>query len=262
MMKLQNADGTTTWYEECGDPQHPTMVLLHGIGADHRMWQPQLERYPNEGYHVLAMDMLGHGQSSKVKRLTLQDWANQITDLLQAKGVDRCILMGVSMGGVIALSYVAQYPDRVSRLVVSDTFGELKTFQAKMLGVVSVFGFHMYKLLGPKMLANGMASTYKAPFAQEARTYFEAVSLEVDFDQLVLARKAINQIDVLNQLRTLSVPALVMAGDQFGAWFVDMNKRIADSLQDSHFVEIPQSMDPSNLVNPAAFDKAVLEFLR
>ena len=260
-MKLQNADGTTTWYEEYGDPQNPTMVLLHGIGADHRMWQPQIERYPNEGYHVLAMDMLGHGKSSKVKSLTLQDWHNQINDLLQAKGVDRCILMGVSMGGVIALSYVAQYPEKVARLIVSDTFGELKTFQARMVGVAAVFGFRVYKLLGPKMLANGMASTYKAPFAQDARTYFEAVSLEVDFDQLVLARKAINQIDILDQLRTLSMPSLVMAGDQFGTWFVEMNKNIAAALQGSHFVEIPQSMDPSNLVNPAAFDKAVLEFL-
>ncbi len=104
-------------------------------------------------------------------------------------------------------------------MVVSDSFGELKSVLERILGFSQVFGFHAFKFIGHKALAKGMASSYKASYANHARTYFENVSLSLDFDQLILARKAINKIDVLDDLAQVSCPALVMVGKDFGDFF-------------------------------------------
>lgn len=261
-MIIKNSDGTKTFFQEAGNPTHETIVLLHGIGTDHKMWQPQIQVFVNSGYFVLAPDMLGHGQSSKVKTLELRDWENQIDNLLAHKSLSNCILIGVSMGGVIAQSYAMNHPGKVSRLVLSDTFGELKTWREKASGFLQLIGFKIYKLLGNKMLAKSMASVYKAPFAQQAREYFSEVSLQADLDQLILARKAINKIDAIQKINGDQIPTLVMVGDQFGQSFIEANRKIADGIKGAKFVVLKEAMDPSNLVNPAVFNRETLAFLQ
>jgi pimeloyl-ACP methyl ester carboxylesterase len=260
-MVIENADGTTTWFQQAGGPEHPAMVLLHGIGADHEMWAPQMTAFADAGYFVLAPDLLGHGRSSKVKTLALSDWNRQIDNLLRQKGLERCILIGVSMGGVIAQSHAIHAPEKVSRLILCDTFGELKTFREKALGAAQVWGFRLYKLLGRKMMARGMASAYKQPFAHQARDYFIRKSMTVDFDQLILARKAINRIDAIGKIDGERIPALVMAGDGFGEAFIEVNRKIATGIEGAKFVVLKNAMDPSNLVNPPAFNRETLAFL-
>ena len=261
-MIVENSDGTKTYVEEAGNSNNEAVLLLHGIGADHKMWEPQLSVFADNGYYVLAPDLLGHGKSSKVSTLELSDWEDQINELLRHKNVSNCHLIGVSMGGVIAQSYVINNPGKVNRMVLSDTFGELKTVQEKLLGFSQVIGFQIYKWLGGKMLSKGMASAYKAPFAARAKEYFSLVSLNVDFEQLILARKAINKIDVVGKIDGDRIPTLVLVGDQFGQSFVEINRKIANGIKGSILMVLKNSMDPSNLVNPDDFNQAVLQFLQ
>ena len=86
--------------------------------------------------------------------------------------------------------------------------------------------------------------------------------MNVDLNQMILARFAINQINVLDQLKSITIPALVIVGAEFGQFFIEINRKIADSLPNSEFIILEQSMDPSNLVNPVEFDKQVLRFLK
>ena len=106
-----------------------------------------------------------------------------------------------------------------------------------------------------------MRSTYKAEYAGLAQDYFERVSLNVDLNQIVLARKAINRIDILDKLKSITIPALVIVGADFGKSFIEINRKIADSFPNSEFAILEKSIDPSNLVNPIEFDKQVLRFL-
>lgn len=237
------------------------MILLHGIGADHNMWKPQMEEFAESGYYLLIPDLLGHGSSAKADTLTLEDWHDQINDLVEEKHLEEFILVGVSMGGVIAQSYVVNHPDKVRGLVLSDTFAEVNSFKEKLPAISHLAGLYLYKLLGHKVLAKSMKSTYKATFAKDAQDYFIQVSNQADFDQLILARKAINKIDVLDRLKDLDIPSLVLVGDQFGDWFIDINRKISKAIEGSQFVILKKAMDPSNLVNPEDFNTEVLKFL-
>lgn len=261
-MILKHDNGTHTYLKAAGEESGPPLMLLHGIGADHHMWEPQMAAFAEAGYYVLAPDLLGHGQSSRVEALSLADWDRQIISVIDLLGLGDCIFIGVSMGGVVAQSFAMRYPGRVRKLVISDTFGELKTFQEKMLGASQLLGFRIYKLLGAKLLAKGMEAAYKADYAAQAREYMSRVSMQADFDQLILARKAINQIDAIGEIDGAQIPTLVLVGAEFGQSFVEINRKIADNIAGAEFVVLDQSMDPSNLVNPEAFNREVLGFLR
>ena len=261
-MILKNPDGTKTYYESFGDKSSQTLLLLHGLGADHAMWEPQIQKYASLGYNLLVPDLFGHGLSSKLSHIDLSDWHNQIKWLLESNNLEKCTLIGVSMGGVIAQSFVVDYPHMVEKMIVTDSFGELSTFKEKTLGLFAIFGFNLFKILGKKIMTKGIHSTYKATYAQEAQNYFDRVTLNLDLSQMVLARKAINQIDVLEKLKSVTIPALILVGSDPGQWFIEISRKIADSLPNSKFVILEQSMDPSNLVNPVEFDRQVLRFLK
>lgn len=261
-MIIENNDGTETFYRTYGDPTDEALLLLHGLGADHRMWRPQVEPFNAAGYFLIVPDLLGHGQSSSVQTLSLRDWERQIANLLREESIERCIPIGVSMGGVIAQSFAVHHPEKVSYLILSDTFGEMKTLSEKARGFAQLAGLYLCKLLGSQVLARMMVAAYNPPFARKARAYFREVSLQADLDQLILARKAINQVDRLEDLSTIDIPSLVLVGDQFGEWFIAINRKVAEALPESTFVVLEQAMDPSNLVNPADFNQAVLSFLR
>lgn len=126
MVIIRNSDGIATYVKEAGDPVNNALVLLHGIGADHQMWEPQLQFFAKNGYYVLVPDLLGHGKSSKVKTLELGNWEDQINTVLFDRNISKCILVGISMGGVIAQSYAMHYPEKVRTLVLADSFGELR----------------------------------------------------------------------------------------------------------------------------------------
>ena len=259
---LHNPDGSKTFLLEVGDAANTAIILLHGIGADHAMWEPQRQVFARQGYYVLTPDLLGHGRSSKVTTLELKDWDNQVIALLTQKGLSSCILLGVSMGGVIAQSFSINYPHMVKQLILADTFATLSSWREKLLGFSQLMGFSIYKRLGAKALAKSMSHVYKMPFAKRARAYFIEKSADVDFNQLILARKAINKIDALQKIDGKEITTLVLVGESFGKAFISINRKIAEGIEGSTFVILKNAMDPSNLVNPEAFNRECLDFLR
>lgn len=244
-----------------GNKANPAVLLLHGIGADHLMWHLQMDNFADKGYFVIAPDLLGHGKTENASSITLEDWNKQILDILYSYSSDRAIIVGVSMGGVIAQNFTINHEHKVNKLILSDTFCELKSLKEKMLGYSQVVGFHIFKLLGSKMLSKVMASTYKDDFAYHAKKYFTSNDRSLDFQQLILARKAINKADFKGELTNLRVPSLVLVGNEFGKDFVEINKKISDNLTNSKFVILEKAMDPSCLTNPKRFNEEVLSFI-
>lgn len=260
-MYLQHKNGNITYYETCGDKENPPILGIHGLGAESGMWNRQKDILSDAGYFVILPDMLAHGKSSKVTSLTLEDWSNQIVDLMDELQIPRVIICGISMGGVISQYFAVHHADRVRALIISDSFGELRTLKEKMMGLSQTVGFHIFKLVGRKAFAKLMAGAYKQDFAQDAREYMVKVCGEADFDQLLHARKAINRINVIPHLGNLTIPALVVVGACFGSEFIRINEKIARSLKNARFVVLENSMDPSPMVNPKDFNRILLEFL-
>ncbi|MHA3703048.1 alpha/beta fold hydrolase [Jatrophihabitans sp. YIM 134969] len=122
--------GTTIRYLQLGrvGGDRPVLLLLHGIGDSSRTWTTVLDRLAavpaRRRPAVIAVDMLGHGGSSKPRTdYSLGAHANVLRDLLDHLGVTSVVVVGHSLGGGIAMQFLYQYPDRVEGLVLESPGG-------------------------------------------------------------------------------------------------------------------------------------------
>ncbi len=101
--------------------QGPPLVMIHGVGLDHTMWDkvmPQL----TATRQVVRYDLLGHGNSSDPPGpRSIDDFVSQLLGVMDAHGVVKPDVAGLSLGGQIALAAAARHPDRVGRLALLNT---------------------------------------------------------------------------------------------------------------------------------------------
>ncbi|MDT7545106.1 MAG: hypothetical protein QOE99_1216 [Actinomycetota bacterium] len=116
--------GNLVRYDEAGaDSGGPVVVLVHGIASRAAQWH-QVMADLGETCHVIAPDLLGHGESAKPRGdYSLGAHACGIRDLLAALGHDRVTLVGHSLGGGVAMQFAYQFPERVERLALVSSGG-------------------------------------------------------------------------------------------------------------------------------------------
>lgn len=100
------------------DRTAPVVVLIHGAGHDHSVWNHQARSLAHHGFAVLAPDLPGHGRSAGAPLPTIETLADWIADLLDTAGVPHASIAGHSMGSLIALETAARHPERVDRLLL------------------------------------------------------------------------------------------------------------------------------------------------
>jgi len=106
---------------EWGEPGAPAIVLLHGISAMCRIWDP-IGQALQDRYHLFALDQRGHGDTTwpDQPEYATEDYVGDLEALVAEWGLDAFVLVGLSMGGMNALAYTAKHLDRVSQLVLVD----------------------------------------------------------------------------------------------------------------------------------------------
>jgi pimeloyl-ACP methyl ester carboxylesterase len=101
-----------------GGTARPTAVFIHGALQDHSVWQLQSRYFASHGFDVLAVDLPAHGRSMGAALPSIEALALWLLALLDAAGVRRAMLIGHSMGALVALEAAAMAPPRVSRLAL------------------------------------------------------------------------------------------------------------------------------------------------
>ncbi|MER6951698.1 alpha/beta fold hydrolase [Nonomuraea sp. NPDC000554] len=118
-MREAGANGIKIAYREEGDPGAPTLVLLHGRTADHNDWNGITQHFAAR-YHVLAPDLRGHGASDRPGEYPVPAMAEDVAALLGRLGVERAVLVGHSLGAMVAYLVAMGHPGLVERLVLED----------------------------------------------------------------------------------------------------------------------------------------------
>jgi pimeloyl-ACP methyl ester carboxylesterase len=122
--KTAPAGGHALAYQEAGPADGPVVVLLHGLASDADTWDKAIGLLAGRGLRVLAVDLLGHGQSDKPDNdYLLDDFAESLALFMDVLGIPSATLCGHSFGGAIAMFFGTRYPDRVDRLVLVSAGG-------------------------------------------------------------------------------------------------------------------------------------------
>lgn len=257
-MKFKTSDKVDLFYMTYGDKAQEPVVLIHGLGADHEMWKPQIGTYPEKGFFLIVPDMRGHGSSSKVNSFRISDCARDISELLRNLDIKSANIVGVSMGGVIAQQFAYDFPEETSKLIIADSFSEVSSITEKLAGWMQWLTIK----IAPSLLSKSLDSAYKGDEKAEVRNYFKKSYARIDKKQLLNARKALNRFNLKKQLEKIKIPVLVLVGDGFGKFALKMAEKTEEAIKDSKLKVLKGGSDPSNLVVPEKFDNEVINFLK
>lgn len=262
-MKIQLANSITLNYVERGNPGGLPVVFIHGFPFSHKMWEPQMRALPNT-YRAISYDIRGHGESQVADgQYTIEYYVDDLIGLLDHLVVDKAVLVGLSMGGYIALRAIERYPDRVRALVLADTKSGADGNEAKVGRTAAMTAV---KSEGVPAFAEAFA---KKVFASETFTGNpHAVTLIKDIIRgntilgicgslLALAART----DTTAGLPSIHVPTLIMVGEEDALTPPSESEAMHSRISGSQLVRIPGAAHMSNLENEAAFNEALLAFL-
>lgn len=119
-MRSLDRDGVRLCHAETSG-KGPAVILVHGWCCDHSYFAPQREHFARRGHRVVAVDLRGHGASDRpVQPYPMQGFADDVAWLARRLGIGKAIVLGHSMGGIVAYDLAGRYPDLVSAVVMID----------------------------------------------------------------------------------------------------------------------------------------------
>jgi 3-oxoadipate enol-lactonase len=240
------------------------VLFLHGIGGNRTNWRDQLPAFA-ERFHAVAWDARGYGLSDDYSGpLNFGDFATDILRLLDQLSVRTAHIVGLSMGGRIALDFMARSPDRVKTLTLSGT-------RASFTQRTPEEREEFMRLRKKPLVEDGKEPRDIAPIV--ARTLMGARSTEAHLQQLVdsisnlhkesyiKTIEASTYYDRSAALEDIRVPTLLLYGGDDRLNRPELGREISAKIAGAHFLEIPGAGHLCNIEAPAEFNDAVLTFL-
>ncbi len=150
-------------YELQGPDSGKTIVLIHGISIPYVIWDHTIHALADEGYRVLRYDLYGRGYSDRPDiKYNEELYDNQLSDLLDSlKITGKINLVGISMGGVIAMNFTDCHPDQVEDLALIDPAGfvDENQNQAKILAI-PILGNYLSGVLGNLVISGKIKDNF------------------------------------------------------------------------------------------------------
>jgi pimeloyl-ACP methyl ester carboxylesterase len=135
-------DGATIHFQEFGDASDPTLLLIHGYTASTYVWHAVAPAIADEGFHVVALDLIGFGYSDKPASFdySIASQARVVERFMNRLGIGRACIVGSSYGGAVASTVALDYPERVEKLVLVDAVCNDEVLSHPILRLTAVPG--------------------------------------------------------------------------------------------------------------------------
>lgn len=205
-----DVDGTRISYRQAG--QGPDLVLLHGLAGNARTWERQFEAF-SDRFRITAWDAPGYGESETVTA-EIDVYADTLAGFATAAGIDTFILLGHSMGGIVAGNVAGRYAARVRGVILSCTLLGRKQPKGAPLGEKYQARLNQLDTLPPLEYGRARAKTMTAPGCDpDILEHFAGIAAETRRDGLEAAARVIAEADNTSAFSHLNMPVLVLAGD-------------------------------------------------
>jgi pimeloyl-ACP methyl ester carboxylesterase len=252
-LSVVHLNGIDINYEEHGNPDGAAVLLTHAYAATLQMWKPQFEAWSD--YRVVGWDMRGHGgtdspptQDSYTEKLTVQDMAS----LLRHLGIEQAVIGGLSLGGYLSLEFQHAHPEMVRALVLCNTGPGYRSDDGRA-------GWNEFSIGYAKRLEEKALDGLGRGIEIEATRGYQRSAAGLAF----AGRGILTQRDsvVIDHLSTIDVPTLIVWGAD-DARYRSGCEYMASKIPGAKLVTVEGAGHAVNLYQPAAFNDAVLNFLR
>ncbi|HMI53585.1 MAG TPA: 3-oxoadipate enol-lactonase [Candidatus Saccharimonadales bacterium] len=245
-------------YEIHGDETAPVVILSHSLGVDGDMWRPQVSSFA-ERFRVVRYDTRGHGQTTASPGPYSVDLLGRdVIALLDELRLERVHFCGLSMGGAVGMWLGVNAPERLNRLVLSNTAAKLGTAEGWKSRIESV------KKSGMQAVAPGIIERwFTAGFRESHREIVSSTQKtieETDPGGYVACCEALSEMDLRSTISEITVPTLVVVGAHDPVTTPADGRFLTEKIRGARYVEL-DAAHLSNIEDAQHFSAAVAGFL-
>ena len=238
------------------------MVFIHGFPLRRILWEPQL-RGLGQRCRCIAPDLRGFGESEVRGPYSMDRYADDVVELLDALSIPRAVIVGHSMGGYVTFALWRRHPDRVSGLVLTDTRprADDEAGLAKRRDMMRAAREHGSGAVADAMIDGmlGRSTRRRCPeLVQDVHAMLASAPVEgvIGAIEAMMARP-----DSVATLPSIDVPTLIVVGEEDAITPVRDSEAMGAAIAGSRLEIIPGAGHMASLERPAAFNAVLGEFL-
>lgn len=252
---------------EGGRTDGPVLVFWPSLMMDGTMWRYQYEHFAPD-YRILLVDSPGHGRSEALRKIIdLKDCSDALVEILDALGIEKCVLIGNSWGGMLAGVFPAYYPERAAATVgVNATASLPTTFES--IWATALATYLSLNATMPALALKAARSAFAGPTAEATNPEFlqfidfvlsnDPKSVAWALRSILIGRK-----DEHRRLATVpaDIPVLIIAGEEDSQFPVHAVRKMAEAIPGSTFRVLLHTGHLAARENPDGVNTVIDEFL-
>ncbi len=243
-------------------PERPQAVLLlHGLGASAASWQAQIPALVKAGFRPIAVDMPGFGKTPYRGHWSPWAVAEEALALLEKLHALPAHVVGISMGGTVALASALTAPSQVRSLTLVNTFAALRPDGLRGWAYLAWRMLLIHTLGLEAQARHVVAHIFPKPEQENLRQELLTEILQADPRAYRAAMRALARFNVTNRLGEIQQPTLVITGEEDTTIPPKTQRVLAQNIPHARQVVIPQAGHAVIADHPAAFNQALLSFL-
>ena len=264
-MNFVTSNGITIHYKtegnfEASNSSQPCLVFLNSLGTDFRIWDDVVSRF-SEDYPILRYDKRGHGLSEAPPTpYSMTDHAEDLGGVLDYLNIENVVLIGVSVGGMIALELTRLNPTKIKALVLCDTGAKI--------GTETMWNDRVNTLRenGMAHLGDAIVSRFFAPsFAEEQPVAYQGYKnmlVRTNLTGYTGTCEALRDADLRTAVRTIEQPTLVLNGSEDMATPPSLGQELAEAMPNASFELIDGAAHLPCIEKPIDVSNKIQTFLK
>src|SRR5579859_945724 len=234
------------------------VVCLHGFCQSSAYWQPTLDRLAGSGRTAIVPDLPGFGGSADLPGpYTMEGYAVAVARLLDAHGISSIVLVGGSMGGVVAQHFALRHPDRLKRLLLVAT-GAFTADPPAALARADVLASSPWNATTVETVVAGF---FHQPQSAERKEMVVRIAMRASQSAAVEAARSNARSNTFDQLGGITVPVMIIQGRHDRVRTAEHAAAMREQMADCHVAVLSNSGHTPQLEEPDAFHDLALPFL-
>ena len=227
---IKDTDSSGTFYLLNKTDQKIPLVLIHGVGLSHEIWQPQLDYFKD--YTTLSYDILGHGKTPlNIKNISFDNFSEQLLNLINELKFDKVHLIGFSIGSLIARNFAIKHNDLLQSLTLLGSIYKRSEEQQKIIN--DRFALAKNNL---KLSRKALTRWFTDKYLEENPNTYEKISSILEKNNMENFLK-VYELFVLHKndenFQNIKVNTLIMTGENDMGSTVDMSKKLCEVINNS-----------------------------
>ena len=240
----------------------PALFLTHGIGAAKNAWRFMISELTKH-FTVVTYDLRGHGNSPVTnKNFTLEDLVLDLEKIREKTNIEKAHFMGHSLGGMIAPSYAKEFPDRVLSVgLLSTVAGRSEEDRNNVLKIISEMENDGIEHTLQKLTTRWFTDKFISKNPDLVKNRLKQV-IDTDPEVFLNVFKIYANTEMISWLKNLSVPCLLMTGENDTGCSPEHNKKMANELKNSKLVVLPKYKHSFLIEAPSEVSKNIIQFIK